>query len=81
MQSNNSQTPGQFDREAVSSQIDRMAIFETVDLIQGGECDVCVHMCVDYMYTVYRVLPSNVLQGLCQTVSGDCPNCSHQIEE
>ncbi|XP_019849259.1 PREDICTED: unconventional myosin-IXa-like [Amphimedon queenslandica] len=36
IKSNSSQTPGHFDREVVGQQIKDMAIFETVDLIQGG---------------------------------------------
>lgn len=36
LQSNSSQTPGHFDRGVVGQQIKDMAIFETVDLIQGG---------------------------------------------
>ncbi len=35
-QSNNEQTPGQFDREYVSGQIQQLAVFETVDLVQTG---------------------------------------------
>ena len=36
-QSNLSQSPGHFDREVMSQQIQHLAIFETVDLIQGGK--------------------------------------------
>ena len=35
--SNDSQTPGHFDKEAVGSQIQSMAVFETVNLMQCGE--------------------------------------------
>lgn len=36
LKSNNQQSPGHFDREVVGQQVQHMAIFETVDLIQTG---------------------------------------------
>jgi len=38
LQSNDSQAPGQFDRDVVSAQVQHMAVFETVDLVQSSEC-------------------------------------------
>lgn len=37
IQSNKEQTPGQFDRDFVCGQIQQLAVFETVDLVQTGE--------------------------------------------
>ena len=37
IKSNSSQTPGYFDKEAVQHQIQYLAVFETVDLIQTGK--------------------------------------------